>query len=46
MTEFKENLQAMIIANVKEEIKKHNALQTTDSALLYNLQQYLKYNNI
>jgi len=46
MTQFQENLQAMIIDNVKEEVKKHNNLQTTDSALLYNLQQYLKYNNI
>ena len=46
MTEFKENLQAMIISNIKEAIKRHDALQTTDSALLYNLQQYLNYNNI
>lgn len=46
MTEFKENLQAIIIAHVKEAIKRHDALQTTDSALLYNLQQYLNYNNI
>ena len=46
MTEFQENLQAMIIAKVKEEVKKHDSLQTTDSALLYNLQQYLNYNNI
>ena len=46
MTEFKENVQAMVIFHIKEEVRKHTNLQTNDSSLLYNLQQYLKYNNI
>ena len=44
MTEFQENIQSLLVLEIKEITKKHNNLEITDNALLYRLKQILKYN--
>ena len=44
MTQFQENIQSLLVIEIKEIIKKHNNLEITDNALLYCLKQILKYN--
>jgi hypothetical protein len=45
MTDLQENIQSLLIIEIKKLNRKHDNLEITGNALLYRLKEILKYNN-